>query len=286
MALNLDAIGKKIGPITRTYTWRDVIIYALGIGSGFGELNYVYEKNLKVIPTFSIASIVQFFFEACRQANVNLAGVLHGGQELIFHRSIPTSGTMATEGMITHFYDKKEKGAIIIGESDTFHSNGEKLFTAIFNIFSRLDGGFGGDDDPLRKASMPERNADMRVAALPSPDQPLLYRLSGDVFELHVDPEFARKAGFEKPIMHGLCTLGYACRALVASLVPGMPEMVRRLNCRFTRPLYPGDPIETDIWKTKEGKAVWRTKNVKTGETVIDGGEFEYGEIPKSILKA
>ncbi|MGZ3593037.1 MAG: MaoC/PaaZ C-terminal domain-containing protein [Syntrophales bacterium] len=277
MALNLDAIGKKIGPIIKTYTWRDVIIYALGIGSGFGELNYVYEKDLKVIPTFSIASIVQFFFEASRLANVNLSGVLHGGQELIFHRPIPISGTMTTEGRITHFYDKKEKGAIIIGESDTVHSNGEKLFTAIFNIFSRLDGGFGGDDAPLRKASMPERNADMLVEALPSPDQPLLYRLSGDVFELHVDPEFARKAGFEKPIMHGLCTLGYACRALMANLTPGKPEMVRRLNCRFTRPLYPGDPIETLIWKTEKGKAVWRTKNAKNGETVIDGGEFEFG---------
>jgi acyl dehydratase len=278
MALNLDTIGKKIGPITKTYTWRDVIIYALGIGSGFGEINYVYEKGLKVIPTFSIASIVQFFFEASRLANVNLPGVLHGGQELIFHRPIPISGTMTTEGRITHFYDKKEKGAIIIGESDTFHSNGEKLFTAIFNIFSRLDGGFGGDDAPLRKASMPERKADMLVEARPSPDQPLLYRLSGDVFELHVDPEFARKAGFEKPIMHGLCTLGYACRALMANLTPGKPELVRRLNCRFTRPLYPGDPIETLIWNTGKGKAVWRTKNAKTGETVIDGGEFECGD--------
>ena len=121
----------------------------------------------------------------------------------------------------------------------------------------------------------------MAVAALPSPDQPLLYRLSGDVFELHVDPAFAKKAGFERPIMHGMCTLGYACRALMASFVPGMPEMVRRLNCRFTRPLYPGDPIETLIWKAGEGNVVWRTKNTKTGEILIDG-EFEYGEIPKN----
>ncbi len=282
MALNLDAIGKRIGPITRDYTWRDVIIYALGIGSGFGELSYVYEKDLKVIPTFSIALIVQFLFEASRLANVNMSGVLHGGQELIFHRPIPTSGTLTTEGRITRFYDKKEKGAIVICESETCHSGGEKLLTAIFNIFSRLDGGFGGNDAPLRTAFIPERKADMAVEALPSPDQPLLYRLSGDVFALHVDPEFARKAGFARPIMHGLCTLGYACRALIASTIPGMPEKVRRLSCRFTRPLYPGDPIETCIWKTEEGKAVWRTKNTKTGETVIDGGEFEYGDIPKN----
>jgi acyl dehydratase len=80
--------------------------------------------------------------------------------------------------------------------------------------------------------------------------------------------------------MHGLCTLGYACRALMASFIPGMPEMARRIKCRFTRPLYPGDPIETLIWKTVEGQARWRTRNVNTGETVIDGGEFEYGVIP------
>jgi len=260
-----------------TYTLRDVILYALGIGSGFDELSYVYEKDLKVIPTFSIASIVQFFFEASRLANVNMSGVLHGGQELIFHRPIPTSGTMTTEGRITHIYDKKEKGAIIIGESDTYHSNGEMLFTAIFSIFSRFDGGFGGKDAPLRSVSIPEKKADVVVEAHPSPDQPLLYRLSGDVFALHVDPEFARRAGFDRPIMHGLCTLGYACRAIMASICPGRPEMVRRLNCRFTRPLYPGDPIETHIWKTTDSNALWRTINSKTGQIVIDNGEFNYG---------
>ncbi len=119
------------------------------------------------------------------------------------------------------------------------------------------------------------------MAALPAADQPLLYRLSGDYFGLHVDPGFARKAGFEKPIMHGLCTLGYACRALMARFIPGMPERTRRIKCRFTRPLYPGDPIETLIWKTTNEEARWRTRNVKTGEAVIDGGEFEYGVIPR-----
>ena len=121
--------------------------------------------------------------------------------------------------------------------------------------------------------------------AAPSVNQPLIYRLSGDIFQLHVDPEFATMVGFEKPIMHGLCTHGFACRALMASLTPGKPELVRRLACRFSRTLYPGDPIRTLIWKTAEGKAVWRTINSRTDETVIDCGVFEYGEIPKDEVR-
>ena len=121
--------------------------------------------------------------------------------------------------------------------------------------------------------------------ATPSPDQPLIYRLSGDIFPLHVDGEFARMVGFEKPIMHGLCTHGFACRALMASLTPGRPELVRRLACRFSRPLYPGDPIRTLIWKLAEGKALWRTINTGNGETVIDNGIFEYGEIPRDEIR-
>ena len=95
-----------------------------------------------------------------------------------------------------------------------------------------------------------------------------------------MDPEFARLAGFERPIMHGLCTHGFACRALIGALVPGQPEKVRRLSCRFTRPLYPGIPIRTLIWKTGDGSACWRTINADTGETVIDRGEFDYGDAP------
>ncbi|MFH1079567.1 MAG: MaoC/PaaZ C-terminal domain-containing protein [Pseudomonadota bacterium] len=282
MALNLTVIDKEIGPFIHHYTWRDVILYALGVGAGFGDLPYVYEKNLKVIPTFSVATIMDFFFAVVKEANLNLSGILHGGQELIFHRPIPASGTFTTVGRITHIYDKKEKGAVFVMQSDTHHDNGEELFTARFSIFSRFDGNFGGGDIVMERPPFPDRPADFVVKARPSDDQPLLYRLSGDYFELHVDPEFARKSDFEKPIMHGLCTLGYACRALIASFIPGTPEKVRRLKCRFTRPLYPGDPIETLTWKTADGQALWRTLNTKTSETVIDDGEFEYGMIPAS----
>jgi NAD(P)-dependent dehydrogenase (short-subunit alcohol dehydrogenase family)/acyl dehydratase/putative sterol carrier protein len=285
MALNMDAIGKKIGPITKDYTWKDVILYALGVGAGFNELDYTYEKNLKVIPAFSIAMIFDFFLKMSAACNINVAGALHGGQDIIFHNPIPSSGTMITEGKITHYYDKGAKGALIVAESETFHGDGKKLFTSITSLFGRLDGGFGGKDAPQQTLEFPDREPDFVVEALPLPDQPLLYRLSGDIFQLHVDPEFAKTAGFEKPIMHGLCTYGFSCRALMASIIPGEPEKVRRLACRFTSALYPGEPIKTLIWKTEEGKALWRTVHAYTGDTIIDRGIFEYGEIPKEGIR-
>ena len=286
MALNLDSIGKKIGPVSKEYTWKDVILYALGVGAGFSDLDYCYEKNLKVIPTFSIATIFDFLSHYAANANINLAGILHGEQDLIFHQPIPTEGTLTTEGQITHIYDKGEKkGALVVGESDTWHSNGKKLFTSIITLFSRFDGGFGGDDAPKKPFEYPDRQPDFEIEETPSLDQPLLYRLSGDVFALHVDQEFAKMAGFEKPIMHGLCTYGYSCRSLINSLTPGEPEKVRRLKCRFSRPLYPGDPIKIQIWKTDDNHAVWKTVNAKTGEDIITNGLFEFGEIPKKEIR-
>ena len=276
MALDLSSVGKTIGPISRDYTWRDVILYALGVGAGFDELHFVHEKALKAIPTFPIATTFDFFFEISRKANINDVGLLHGEQELICHRPIPLSGTFISEGRITRIYDKKEKGAIVIGENETRHSSGQKLFTTTYSLFGRFDGGFGGEDAPRRVVAFPERPPDFAVDALPAASQNLLYRLAGDYHPLHADPEFARKAGFEKPIMHGMCTMGFSCRALMASLTPGEPERVGRIACRFTRPLYPGEPIRTLIWNAGAGKALWRTVHAGTGTAVIDGGEFEY----------
>lgn len=277
MALNMNAIGQTIGPLVKDYTWKDTALYALGVGSGFSELEYCYEKNLKVLPSFSMSAIFDFFWHVGKTSEVNLAGVLHGEQELIFHRPIPIEGQLITEGRITNYYDKgANKGALIVAESNTLHSDGSLLFTGIVSLFGRLDGGFGGENAPKKELIFPDKLPDNVVEALPSPDQPLLYRLSGDIFPLHADPEFAKMCGFEKPIMHGLCTHGFACRALIASLVPGQPEKVRRMNCRFSRPLYPGIPIKTLIWNIEPGKSLWRTVNAQSGETVIDNGVFVF----------
>jgi acyl dehydratase len=280
MALNMDALGKPIGPIQRTYTWKDVILYALGVGAGYAELDYCYEKRLKVIPSFSIAMIFDFLSQVAVASGVNLAGVLHGEQELIFHAPIPPDGILVTSGQIVDYYDKgKDKGALVLAKSDTVDGVGKKRFSSTVALFGRLDGGFGGKDRKQPTLQFPDREPDVVMDACPSPDQPLLYRLSGDVFQLHVDPEFAGMAGFDKPIMHGLCTHGFACRALIAALVPGHPERVRRIACRFSRALYPGVPIRTLIWQIADGKACWRTIDAQSGQVVIDNGEFEYGEI-------
>ncbi len=209
MALNLDALGKKIGPFTKDYTWKDAVLYALGVGAGFSDLEYCYEKDLKVIPSFGITTLYDFMPQLATTSDVNMAGVLHGEQELIFHNPIPPEGTLTTEGAIKHYYDKgKDKGALIVAEFETSHSNGQKLFTSIVTVFARLDGGFGGENAPAKEVVFPDRDPDFVVEGKPSADQPLIYRLSGDVFQLHVDREFAEMAGFEKPIMHGLCTHG------------------------------------------------------------------------------
>jgi acyl dehydratase len=260
MALNLEAAGQKIGPVKKDYNWKDVILYALGVGAGFDEIEYVYEKDLKVIPSFGIAAIFEFLSHIAAKAEVNYAGILHGEQELIYHSPIPIEGTMVTEGKITDFYDMgKDKGAIVVGESVTCDEKGKRLFTSVIRLFCRLDGGFGGKPAPAVKVEIPDRAPDFEDDAQPSPDQPLLYRLSGDVFQLHVDPEFAKMSGFEMPIMHGLCTHGYACRSLIKNLIPGEPERVHRYVLPVFKPLYPGDPIKTQIWKVEDGKAVWRT---------------------------
>ncbi|MEJ2098776.1 MAG: SDR family NAD(P)-dependent oxidoreductase [Desulfobacterales bacterium] len=286
MALKLDAIGKKIGPYTKDYTWKDTVLYALGVGAGFSDLDYCYEKDLKVIPSFAMTTIYDFMPELATASNVNLAGILHGEHEIIFHNPIPSEGTLSTEGAITHYYDKgKQKGALIVAEFETHHSNGTKLFTSIATVFARLDGGFGGENAPPKQIEFPDREPDFVVDAAPSADQPLIFRLSGDTFQLHVDSEFAKMAGFEKPIMHGLCTHGYACRALIQSLCPGEPQKVRRLDCRFKRPLYPGVPIQTLIWKAEEGRALWRVINAQTNEMVLDNGFFEYGDVVKEQIR-
>ena len=277
MALNMDAIGKPIGPIQRNYNWKDAVLYALGVGAGFSELDYCYEKNLEVIPSFSIAMIFDFLSRAALASGVNLSGVLHGEQELIFHNPIPPEGTLITTGKLVDYYDKgKDKGALIVAESETVHNDGNHLFTNVTTIFGRLDGGFGGKARQHFPPNFPDREPDFVMHAAPSPDQPLLYRLSGDIFPLHVDPEFAQRSGFDRPIMHGLCTHGFACRALITALVPGRPDRVRRLACRFSKHLYPGIPIKTLIWKTADGQALWRTVSADDGQVVIDNGEFEY----------
>jgi NAD(P)-dependent dehydrogenase (short-subunit alcohol dehydrogenase family)/acyl dehydratase/putative sterol carrier protein len=277
MALNLDAIGKRIGPVTTEYGWKDIALYALGVGAGFQELDYVYENRLKVIPSFAVPSIYGLFREGAMAIGGDLSGLLHGEQDTIYHAPIPTEGKLTSEGVITQMYDKGAKrGAIVVLEVDTHHGNGQKLFTNIIKLFFRKDGGFGGGPGPEETVEFPERAPDSEERTVMPPDQPLLYRLSGDTFALHVDPDFARASGFEMPIVHGLCTHGFACRAVIKHLFPGEPERMRRFRVRFSRPLYPGRAIVTQIWKTEEDRALFRVINADNGDVIIDRGVAEW----------
>lgn len=283
MGLNLDAVGKTIGPVRSEYTWKDLVLYALGVGAGFDELDYVYEKRLKAIPTFATLRTYDFLTDFFAASGVDLAGIVHGEHELVVHSPIPAGGArLASEGRIRAIYDKgPRKGALVVAEVETDHEDGHKLYTNVVTLFARLDGGFGGDPGPREAFEMPEGEPDFEEMAHPSSDQPLIYRLSGDTFALHVDAEFARASGFEGPIMHGLCTLGFACRAVVKHLFPGEPERLVRLRNRFSRPLYPGRPIKTQIWRAEDGgdgvsRAFWRTVDVETGKAVIDRGVVEW----------
>ena len=281
MALKLDAVGKAIGPFTLKYGWKDVVLYSLGVGAGFSEIHYCYEKDLKVIPTFAASSLGDFTSRLAAASGFNPAGVLHGEQEFIFHRSIPTSGELTTEGVITNYFDKgRAKGALVVARFDTRLPDSRTLFTSVVTMFARLDGGFGGPDAPKQSLAFPDRAPDSEIQDLPGFDQPLIYRLSGDVFPLHVDAEFSRKSGFERPVMHGLGTLGYACRGLIQCLTPGAPEKVRRIGCRFSRPLYSGTPILTRIWRSSDGRALWKLVRASDGVVIIDKGIFDFGDPP------
>ncbi len=175
MALNLNAIGKKIGSVTSEYEWKDLILYALGVGAGYDELEYVYEEKLKVIPSFAVTAAYDFMPEFVAATGVNLAGLLHGEHELIFHNPIPPGGgTLTSEAQITDIHDKGEgKGALVIGKIDTYHSDGQKLFTNVATLFSRLDGGFGGKSAPKTDFGFPDRAPDFEEMAHPTASQPL-----------------------------------------------------------------------------------------------------------------
>lgn len=281
MALNPEAVGRRIGPFALKYDWKDVALYALGVGAGFSEIDYCYEKALKVIPTFAAAALGDFTSLLAAASGFDPAGILHGEQEFIFRRPIPPEGRLVTAGVVTHCYDKgRDKGALVVAEFDTRLAEGHTLFTSVVTMFARLDGGFGGPDAPRKPLPFPGRAPDHEVEAVPSIDLPLIYRLSGDTFPLHVDAAAARNAGFDKPILHGLCTLGHACRALIRSLTPGFPEKVRRIGCRFVSPLYAGTPIKTLIWSGGAGRALWRVVRASDGSLVIDKGVFEFGDVP------
>lgn len=250
------ALGATLeGPV---YSWTDddVILYHLGIGAGSDpvdpdELRYVYEGDLQVLPTYATIPPFEMMmsFAFVDGLDINLAQVLHGEQETILHDRIPTSGAVTNEGTVTNIFDKG-KGALVVMEIvSRLESTGESLFTNRSSIYIKGEGGFGGDSGPSTSVEIPDREPDHVVQSATLPQQALLYRISsGDKNPLHADPGFAAFAGYERPILHGLCTYGIVAKAVADSVFEGQAGDIASYRSRFSGHVFPGETIVSRIW--------------------------------------
>ncbi len=256
-AINADLAGTELPPSVYKYTDRDIMLYALGVGAT--DLDFVYERNLKVIPSFAVIPAFPILWDMLGIIDADLSAVLHGEQSFTIHRPIPVQGRLTTTGKIASVYDKT-KGAFLNVETETRTDGGDLLFTNRFGAFVRGKGGFGGERGPEPGNAPPERAPDRSVEMPTSPIQATIYRLSGDRNPLHVDPEFAKTAGFERPILHGLCTFGHACRAVLAEYCDNDPARFHGMSVRFSGIVFPGDTIITDMWDEGGGNILLRTR--------------------------
>ena len=260
------ALGAKIAAADAAWTKDQVILYHLGIGAGVpatdpNELTYTYEGSLKVLPTFGVIPVFGAFMGGMAGVpglDINPIMVLHGEQDLEVHKAIPVEAKVKNEGKVAALYDKG-KGAVVILEVETKDEGGDTIWVNRFSIFARGEGGFGGDPGPKAGNLPPERAPDNVVESPTLPQQALLYRLSGDKNPLHCDPEFAKMGGFDKPILHGLCTYGVVCKAVVDRVLAGDCAKVARYQARFAGVVFPGETIVTSIWR-EGGKVLLQAK--------------------------
>lgn len=276
----------KIDPIRHSYTRRDTMLYALGLGVGAndpvdaGDLKYVYEKLLVALPMQAVTLGAEAMLLAQPEFGINFRLLLHAEQSLILHKPLPIEGTVSSEISIDEIYDKgAEKGAILYMTRKLFDTaSGDLLVTLGVVTFLRGDGGFGGKSEgaPKPRAVPAERAPDLQAALPATLNQALVYRLSGDYNPLHIDAEIAGAAGFNRPILHGLCHYGMAGRALIRLLCGDDPARFRRLDARFTSPVYPGEPLSIDIWNIGAGDASFRVVASDRQLVVQDFGRFEF----------
>jgi len=278
MTIDLSAVGKQLPPSTYEYNDRDVMLYALGVGATTDDLSFVYEKNLQVLPTFGVIPAFPALTGIGSVLEFNPMMLLHGEQRIELRGPIPTSGTLTTQGTITAIYDKGS-GALVSIEADTKTESGEVLFTNTFGVFLRGEGGFGGDRGPSasKQNLPPERAPDHTIEDKTSPNQAAIYRLSGDRNPLHIDPEFAKLAGFDKPIIHGLCTYGYVGRAVLKAACDGDPAKLKDFAVRFSGVAFPGETIVTQIWQEAPDKVIVQATTAERGEPVISNAAATIG---------
>ena len=275
-------LALKIPEVVQTYTEKDAILYALGVGLGHDptnpdELPFVYEKNFKVLPTFAAVLGWPGFWARDLDTGIDWVKLVAGEQGLVLHRPLKPRGTVVGKTRVTEIIDKGPgKGALVFSERTvTDQESGEKIATATQTTFCRGDGGFGG---PPRDAPpphpIPERPPDL-VCDLPTRrEAALIYRLSGDPNPLHVDPAVALAAGFPRPIMHGLATFGVAGYAVLKSLCGYDPARLASIAGRFSSPVFPGETIRTEMWN--DGHAVsFRVRVLERDVIALNNGRAE-----------
>jgi acyl dehydratase len=277
MPLNLDSVGKSFGPYAVEYGDRDVILYAISIGAGYvpEDLKYVFEgaDGFRAFPTFAVVPGTRALFDAVAVLDADLTKLLHGEQAVRWFAPIPTSGTLLTTWQVEGVYDKG-KGALAVVKGTSTDAAGKPLFENVFSLFIRGAGGFGGSRGPevVRAEPPSDRAPDFRVEHQTAPRQALLYRLNGDRNPLHASPEFAVASGFERPILHGLCSFGFGVRAFVDAALDRDCSRLKEVSARFTGVVFPGDTLVTEGWRIAPDRIVAR---VTTGRGTPAISNFE-----------
>lgn len=283
MPINLDiALGAELEPVEFSWVGSDVQLYNLALGAGSDpmdsrELRYLTDGTPQVLPTFSS---VAASFHATEVPTVKFPGieielsrVLHASEAVTVSAPLPASGAGRAVTRITEIWDKG-KAAVIFNETTVVDSSGKTLWTVKRSIFARGEGGFGGERGPSTSAETPERAADFEIDIPVLPQQALLYRLCGDRNPLHSDPEFASAAGFPRPILHGLCTYGMTCKALVDTVLDADTTRVRSYGARFAGVVYPGETLKASVWQDGDRLRAAVTAPSRGDETVLAGVEL------------
>lgn len=285
MAIDYNGLkNRHFEPIEQSYGIRDTILYALGVCCGDDptdrrDLRFVYEEDIQALPTMATVLCSPGFWLKQPDTGVNWQQVLHGEQFLVIHRPLAPSGRLIGRQWIEEIVDKGEgRGALIYVKRElTDADTGELVCTVGLSSFARADGGFGGPSGPVKPVhQLPEREPDL-VCDLPTwRHSGLVYRLNGDFNPIHADPSAAASAGFERPILHGLCTYGIAGHALVRSLCGNDATRLREMNLRFSAPVLPGETIRTEMWREGDGAAGFRSIALERGVTVLNNGWVRY----------
>jgi acyl dehydratase len=253
-----------------------VILYALGVGAS--ELPFVYEDGLKALPTMATTLAYPGFVWRDFDLGVDWRRVLHGETSIEIHAPLPVEGVLTGRTTFGPIFDKgPDKGALAYQTRTVHDAYGAHIATVRNASFLRAEGGFGGSsENQPRPHPIPERAPDCSVSFQTAANQALIYRLSGDLNPLHIDPAVAQAAGFPRPILHGLASYGVAGRAVLATLCDNEPERMKRLDMRFASPVFPGETITTEIWREGAGRAAFRAIAQERGQTILNNGYAEF----------